>query len=327
MDSLAQQVMAGSRRALARLLTMVENEREGAADALADLFPHTGHAAIVGVTGAPGTGKSTLAAALASAYREQGRTVAVLAVDPTSPFSGGAVLGDRVRMGALAGDDGVFVRSMASRGNPGGLARTTREATWVLDAAGYDVILVETVGAGQSEVDIARTAQTTLVVEAPGLGDSVQAMKAGIMEIADVLVVNKADQPGALNTVRVLKEMLGHVAAGHHGVSEASPAPPPPGWQPPVVQTVATEPRGIDDLMRAVDAHQLYLAQHCPAREGDVFRQILLNGIQQALLAEFQQQVSADTVNGLVEQLRNRDLSPQQAVQHALAARSHKGNK
>ena len=219
-----QRVLDGDRRALARLLTDVENEREGAEQALAALFPHTGRAWVIGVTGAPGTGKSTLVSEMTKRYRAQGKTVGILAVDPTSPFTGGALLGDRVRMRDLSGDSGVFIRSMATRGSLGGLARATRDAIRVLDAAGFDVVLVETVGAGQNEVDIVRAADTTVVVEAPGMGDEVQAIKAGILEIADVLVVNKADRQGVNHTVQALRMMLeiGHPSSrsaliAHHG--------------------------------------------------------------------------------------------------------------
>ncbi len=213
------QTIRSNRRQLSRLLTRAEN---GQADAeIAAIYPHTGQAHIIGVTGAPGTGKSTLVNALTKQYRSQQRTVAIVAVDPTSPFTGGAILGDRIRMRELSGDVGVFVRSMATRGSLGGLARATGDLVCVFDAAGFDVILIETVGAGQSEVDIARLAQTTLVVEAPGLGDDVQAIKAGILEIADILVVNKADRPGVDNTVRALRAMLdlGHRVEriSHHG--------------------------------------------------------------------------------------------------------------
>src|SRR3990172_9234367 len=194
--TLVADLLAGSRRALARVITLVENRAPGTAEALALLYPHTGRAYLVGITGAPGTGKSTVVNALARTLRAQGRTVGIVAVDPTSPFSGGAVLGDRIRMIDLAGDPGVFIRSMAPRGSLGGLAAATSDVVRVLDAAGFDDVLIETVGAGQSEVDIARTATTTIVVDAPGMGDEVQAIKAGILEIADILVVNKADRPG-----------------------------------------------------------------------------------------------------------------------------------
>ncbi|MDP1604011.1 MAG: methylmalonyl Co-A mutase-associated GTPase MeaB, partial [Legionella sp.] len=193
----SQAVLNGDRLALARLLTQVENNAPEGRSALIELFPHTGRAHLVGVTGAPGTGKSSLVNQLALLYRRaENRRVAVVAVDPSSPFTGGAVLGDRVRMRDLSGDPGVFIRSMATRGSLGGLAQATANIVQVFDAAGFDIIMIETVGAGQSEVDIARLAHTTLVVEAPGLGDDIQAIKAGILEIADILVINKADRPG-----------------------------------------------------------------------------------------------------------------------------------
>src|SRR6185436_17754609 len=206
---LAKSVLEGNRLSLSRLLTQVENDSPEGRAALVELFPHTGKAHLIGVTGAPGTGKSSLVNQLALFYRkQQNNKVAIIAVDPSSPFTGGAVLGDRVRMRDLSGDEGVFIRSMATRGSLGGIAQTTAAFTQVFDAAGFEIIIIETVGAGQSEVDIARLAHTTLVVEAPGLGDEIQAIKAGILEIADVLVVNKADRPGVENTERALRSNL-----------------------------------------------------------------------------------------------------------------------
>jgi LAO/AO transport system kinase len=211
--SLVESLLAGDRLALSRVLSQVENHTSQGQAALSELFPHAGHAQLVGITGAPGTGKSSLVNQLARYYRqppqgEQPRRVAVVAVDPSSPFTGGAILGDRIRMRDLAGDPGVFIRSMATRGSLGGLAGTTSSLVQVLDAAGFETILIETVGVGQAEVDVAQLAHTVLVVEAPGMGDDVQAIKAGILEIADVLVVNKADQSGATNTERILRGML-----------------------------------------------------------------------------------------------------------------------
>jgi LAO/AO transport system kinase len=205
---LVEAVLSGDRRAMARLITRIENDAAGAHAELAQLYAHTGRAHIVGITGAPGAGKSTLVNELAKAYRADSRRVGVLAVDPTSPFSGGAVLGDRIRMRDLSGDPGVFIRSMATRGSLGGLARATTSAIKVLDAAGFDVVMVETVGAGQSEVEIAQTAHTVVVVEAAGMGDDVQAIKAGLLEIADVFAVNKADRPGADHTLAALEMLL-----------------------------------------------------------------------------------------------------------------------
>src|SRR5512138_3804795 len=219
-----EHILEGNRLALARLLTQVENDSPEGRLALAELFPHTGRAHLIGITGAPGTGKSSLVNQLALHYRKSAdRKVAIVAVDPSSPFTGGAVLGDRVRMRDLSGDSGVFIRSMASRGSLGGIAQKTAALVQVFDAAGYEIVLIETVGAGQSEVDVARLAHTTVVVEAPGLGDEIQAIKAGIMEIADVLVVNKADRPGSENTERALRSTLelAHPTArrvfSHHG--------------------------------------------------------------------------------------------------------------
>ena len=207
--NLVTQLLAGNRRALARTISQVEDGGPTAHTLLAALYPHTGRGHVIGITGAPGTGKSTLVNALAKTYRAQGRTVGIIAVDPTSPFSGGALLGDRVRMRDLAGDPGIFIRSMATRGSLGGLARATADVISVLDAAGFDRILVETVGVGQAEVDIAGAAHTTIVVEAPGLGDEVQAIKAGVLEIADLFAVNKADREGADHTVMALQMMQG----------------------------------------------------------------------------------------------------------------------
>src|SRR5574340_933190 len=201
-------LLKGDRLALARLLTQVENATTEGKAALREIFPRTGHAHLVGVTGAPGTGKSSLVNRLTLELRSRAKRVAIVAVDPTSPFTGGAVLGDRIRMKDLSADPDVFIRSMASRGALGGLARATSGLVQIFDAAGYDLIIVETVGAGQSEVDVARLAHTTVVVEAPGLGDDIQAIKAGILEIADILVVNKADRPGAENTVKALRSTL-----------------------------------------------------------------------------------------------------------------------
>ncbi len=333
MTDWSTKIRAGNRRALARLLTLVENEHPDAEAALTELYPHTGNAHIIGVTGAPGTGKSTLVTALAQGYRENDKTVAILAVDPTSPFSGGALLGDRVRMSALSGDKGVFIRSMATRGNLGGLAWAARDAVRVLDAAGFDVILVETVGAGQSEVEIVRTAHTTVVVEAPGLGDGVQAIKAGILEIADILVVNKADHPGAANTVRALRAMLeiGHPTKtahhGHHGPPATdTPAPPREAetlWQPPIVETVATEKTGIHTLIQQIHTHYQHILRYnilaVAARQAAEAE--LLDRLQAALLAECLALVGPERLDTLVARVAAREISTRKAVQDALDAR------
>jgi LAO/AO transport system kinase len=268
-NAIVERLLAGDRRALARLISRVENDGQEAVDALAALFPHTGQAHIVGVTGAPGTGKSTLVNELTKAYRAADIRVGIVAVDPTSPFSGGAILGDRIRMRDLSGDPGIFIRSMASRGNLGGLARATADVVKVLDAAGFQTILVETVGAGQSEVEIARTAHTIVVVEAPGLGDDVQAIKAGVLEIADILVVNKADREGAEHTKRALQMMLdlgADQSVRHHGqmmkVESADILPhTEQAWQPVICSTVAVRGQGIPELTQAIADHCRYLEE------------------------------------------------------------------
>src|SRR5512145_1073328 len=270
--SLTKSILEGNRLALARLLTQVENDSSEGREALMELFPHTGKAHLIGVTGSPGTGKSSLVNQLALHYRKvENKRVAIVAVDPSSPFTGGAVLGDRVRMRDLSGDPNVFIRSMATRGSLGGLAQATANMVQVFDAAGFDVIIIETVGAGQSEVDVARLAHTTLVVEAPGLGDDIQAIKAGILEIADILVINKADRPGAEMTEKALKSMLDlahpteHVFQ-HHGIAMMVEAPKQsatstPLWIPPIQRTVATEGRGILELAESIAKHVAHLTQ------------------------------------------------------------------
>ena len=256
LDTLARELLAGSTRALARGLTWVESGGERAEALVARLYPRTGRAHVVGLTGAPGSGKSTLARALARVARARGRTVGVLAVDPSSPFSGGAILGDRIRMNDLVLDPGVFIRSMATRGALGGLCRAAADGVDLLDAAGRDLILVETVGVGQDEVDVMRLAHTVVVV--PGLGDDVQALKAGLLEIADLHVVNKADREGADRTLGELRSMLtllppAESPAGPDGAPAVEP------WVPPVLPASAAREEGIEALMDALDGHMAYL--------------------------------------------------------------------
>ena len=239
---------AGQPRAVAKLISLVENDSEQLAEVARELLPHTGHAQIVGVTGSPGVGKSTSTAALIASLRAEDRRVGVLAIDPSSPYSGGALLGDRIRMAAHSTDDGVFIRSMATRGHLGGLAAAAPQALRVLDAAGCDVILVETVGVGQAELEIATLADTTLVLLAPGMGDGVQAAKAGILEIADVLVVNKADRDGADQVARDLRAMQAMVAPGDSAA-----------WQAPIVKIVAARGEGIDGVRDAIEEHRRWL--------------------------------------------------------------------
>lgn len=331
-----QQVIKGDRRTLARLLTEIENEKTGVEAVLTELYPHTGKAWVIGITGAPGTGKSTLVTALAKAYRAQGKTVGIIAVDPTSPFTGGAILGDRIRMRDLSGDSGVFIRSMATRGSLGGLARTTRDAARALDAAGFEIILVETVGAGQSEVDIARMAHTTLVVEAPGLGDDVQAIKAGILEIADVLVVNKADRAGVNITVRALKTMLelGHPSsrtalASHHGVlmEVEHPDTDTPMWIPPIVQTVAKEGTGLEELTAAIEQHRAYLSDQATfdAIESRQIELELYERLRERLIKRLIESLTEDALAAAVRQVQTRKIAPQQAVELILRSTEGRG--
>jgi LAO/AO transport system kinase len=247
--TLIERARAGDPRALARLVSLVENRSPELRAVMKAIAPYTGQARVIGLTGSPGVGKSTVTAALVAAYRAAGQRVGVLAVDPTSPFSGGALLGDRVRMQNHATDDGVFIRSMASRGQLGGLAWATPQALRILDAAGFGLVLIETVGVGQAELEIASLADTTLVIVAPGMGDSIQAAKAGILEIADVFVVNKSDRPGAQEVVRNLRTML---SMGEW---------PPGRWKPPIVSTAAaaSDRAGLDDLVERIGQHQAWL--------------------------------------------------------------------
>lgn len=331
--TLAESILAGDRLALARTLTQVENDTPAGQAALNALFSHTGQAHLIGITGAPGTGKSSLVNQLALHYRKQQKRVAIVAIDPSSPFTGGAVLGDRVRMRDLSGDTGVFIRSMASRGSLGGLAQATAGVVQVFDAAGFDVILIETVGAGQSEVDIARLAHTTLVVEAPGLGDDIQAIKAGILEIADILVINKADRPGADATARALRAMLdlAHPVEKvflHHGTPLTSPhfprTPADNGgtegggllWIPLIQRTVATDGAGLPELLESIQAHAQHLRHSGDwarrertrlSAEFDLF-------IQNTLVQRFRASLPENGIDQMLDLIQNRQLSPREAV-------------
>jgi len=347
--ALTEAVMEGNRLALARLLTQVENDTATGRTALSELFSSTGRAHLIGVTGAPGTGKSALVNQLALYLRRSPEVdggeaqkppqVAIVAVDPSSPFTGGALLGDRIRMRDLAGDAGIFIRSMASRGSLGGLASATAGVVQVLDAAGYDLILIETVGAGQAEVDIARLAHTTLVIEAPGLGDDVQAIKAGILEIADVLVVNKADLPGVETAEGALRGMLQlahpsrHEFISHHGERMAVPAdgepkeggsPPDSGgsdssgalWIPPIRRTIATDGTGIPELAASIKEHYNYLRQTGEWQQRDQARlqtelDVLL---RETLMTRWRDSVSESQYRQVLQEVYKRELSPWQAV-------------
>src|SRR6266498_3914855 len=323
--SLKESILEGNRLALARLLTQVENDSAEGRTALAELFPHTGGAHLIGVTGAPGTGKSSLVNQLALHYRRnEDKKIAIIAVDPSSPFTGGAVLGDRVRMRDLSGDNGIFIRSMASRGSVGGIAQTTASIAQVFDAAGFDIIIIETVGAGQSEVDVARLAHTTIVVEAPGLGDDIQAIKAGILEIADILVINKADRPGVENTERALRSTLelAHPTKRvfrHHGQAmtvNANTDANSAMWIPPINKTVATEGKGISELVESIGRHEAHLRQSgdWAARDRARLGSELETILREALVGRFMQSVSQTEYEEVIEKVLNRNISPYEAV-------------
>ena len=302
-------IIAGNRRALARAITFVENDTATGRAVLAGLYPRTGHAQTIGITGSAGVGKSTLTNVLAREERTRGRTVGIVAVDPSSPFSQGAILGDRIRMQALTGDSGVFLRSMASRGSLGGLAETTTGVVDVLDAAGYDIVLLETVGAGQDEVEVATATQTTVLVTAPAAGDDVQAMKAGLMEIAQVMVVNKSDIAGADTTVAQLRALL----------SLASDR----AWEPPIVQTVARGGDGVGDLVDAIDSHQQHLRESEHA--GDERRALVRAQIISLARSTLQREAlvmaeRAGVLDELAAEVAERTKDPRTAAEALLVA-------
>ena len=303
--ALAQRVCAGDARALARAITVVEDDRPEAAELLKALFPHAGRAFVVGVTGPPGAGKSTLVDRLTARLRRQGRTVGIIAVDPTSPFSGGAILGDRIRMQAHALDEGVFIRSMATRGHLGGLAAATDHVLTVIEAAGKDVVLVETVGVGQDEVEIVGTADVSVVVLVPGLGDEVQTLKAGIMEIADVFAVNKADREGVERVVAELQSMLSLA---------------PDGERPRIVRTVATSDEGVDGLLEAVEAARTRAAAagRLARKRRDQLARQLEESLRARLLRRVRERVGAEELERTVDRLQARQIDPLSAAEDVL---------
>jgi LAO/AO transport system kinase len=322
-DDLVTGVLDGEHRALARAITTIENQESGYRDLVSALHAHTGDAEVVGVTGSPGAGKSTLVDKLAKRYRDDGLTVGVIAVDPSSPYTGGAVLGDRIRMASNVGDMDVFFRSMSARGQLGGLSTATGDAITALDAFGKDRIVVETVGAGQNEVDVVRTADTVVVLVQPGSGDDVQMLKAGILEIGDVFVVNKADMDGAATTVSDLREML-HLregsttgAAGHHGLGSMADGDDEgtedDEWDPRIVETVATEGEGVDDLIGILDDHYAHLhetgelARRERTRYAEKIRQLLRSDAAALLEDEIERHGGMDA---LVDEVQARESDP-----------------
>ena len=297
---------SGHKRSIARLVSVIENDEPGAAEAMRALYPETGRAQIIGITGPPGGGKSTLVNRLAGLYRERASRVAVVAVDPSSPFTGGAILGDRIRMRERFLDEGIFIRSMASRGHAGGLARATARVVNVLDALGTDVVLVETVGVGQEEVDVIRVADTVCLVTVPGLGDDIQAIKAGVLEIADVLVVNKADRPGADETARDLAQML----------SLAKDRP----WKSPILRTSAQSGEGLPQLIEAIDKHRAWAresGEYLERRRGAARAEVEAL-LREALLRELEGRVGESRFDAAVTRVAAREIDPYAAVEDLL---------
>ncbi|HYJ47531.1 MAG TPA: methylmalonyl Co-A mutase-associated GTPase MeaB [Pyrinomonadaceae bacterium] len=307
-STLIERIAAGEPRAVARAISKVEDGAEDAAALMKEVFPRTGRATVVGITGSPGAGKSTLVDKLALSYRHGGERVGIIAVDPSSPFSGGAILGDRIRMQTLGLDAGVFIRSMATRGNLGGLARATVDAVAILDAAGYGKVIVETVGVGQDEVEIVKTADVSVVVLVPGMGDDIQAIKAGIMEIGDIFVINKADREGVLRTEKELEALL-------------SLAMRPDAWQPPIIKTVATESKGINDLVEAVERYREFQrkTEASLERRHSIARWRILELLRERLLAQTLGGAAAsERLDSLAAEVAAKRRDPYSAVEEIL---------
>ena len=307
-------VLAGDGRAVARAISLVEDETPEAAALIGQIYPRTGRAYLIGITGAPGTGKSTLVDALTVEIRQSGLTVGIIAVDPTSPFTGGAILGDRVRMTGHAADAGVYIRSMATRGHLGGLSRATSDVALVLDAAGKDVIIIETVGVGQDEVDIVRTADVSIVVVVPGTGDDVQAIKAGIMEIGDIFVVNKADREGADQAVQAIAANLSLQTSA---VGE---------WKPPIVKTEATRAVGIDELWRQIGRFREHSAEQQASRRRERQRVRLRELLARQLVARLESMLPAGDIDRIAERVAKREIDPYAAVAELIDRVDHESH-
>jgi LAO/AO transport system kinase len=306
-QELVEKLLAGETRAVARAITRVENGANDAAELMKAVFPRTGRALVIGITGAPGAGKSSLVDKLAMHYRDRGERIGIICVDPSSPFSGGAILGDRIRMSTLGLDKNVFIRSMATRGNLGGLSRATVDAVAILDAAGFDKVIVETVGVGQDEVEIVKTADVSVVVLVPGMGDDIQAIKAGIMEIGDVFTINKADREGVLRTEKELEALL-------------SLAHRPDFWNPPIVKTIATENKGIEDLSKAIESYYDFQknGENLERRKA-IARWRLLELLQEKLLADvLSRHGSAEKLEKLAQEIAEKKTNPYSAVEEIL---------
>ena len=307
LDSLIQSALSGDKKAIARLITLVENDEEKAREIIRRIYPHTGKAYVVGITGPPGSGKSTLLDKLIKLARNEGHKVGVIAIDPTSPFTGGALLGDRLRMQRHSTDPGVFIRSMATRGSLGGLAKATNDAVKVLDAAGYDLIFVETVGVGQIEVDIVKTADTVVLVTVPGLGDEVQAIKAGLMEVADIFAINKADREGVEMVYLELKMAIEFESEKWKGL----------GWEPPIVETTAFTLKGVRPLWEAIKRHREYMESSGRLKERRAFRarEEVKTIIASTIASTVEKKLEGGEAGELIEEVVERKLDPYSASQ------------
>ena len=316
-QSWVERIRTGDPRALARAITAIENGSPESGLLLRQLFPYSGKAHVMGITGAPGAGKSTLVDQLAREYRKQERTVGVVAVDPTSPFSGGAILGDRIRMLAHHADSGIFIRSMATRGFLGGLARTTTDVVTAMDASGKDIVLIETVGVGQDEVDVVRLADVTVLILVPGMGDDVQSIKAGIMEIADIFVINKSDREGADRVEREIRAMQSLAMRKDH-------------WTPPIVKTVATEPKGITDLAAAIVSYENFLQQQNLLLKKKIsnWRERLVEMLRDALLDRLlTERLPQDELSHLAEEVAGHHRDPYSLVEEVVSKFGESGHR